>query len=635
MSEQTQKQLKNIADSFRKRPRRYVFIAVVLFWVVCTAALFWPRDVTFRYDAKTCFYQPTVLPQLLESSGKDFRLEADQVVRIGEIALFATKMCAVPVAPPSQGVVSAQLSIKGWIVKKVYTLHVTEPPKVIGNLNTKPIPLSKDLTIRLNQPDLIYSYRLVVADKSADCHSNGAALSCELQQLQLAQGQDYQLHLERYFATKKISVVTSQTVHTLEATNIVGSSIKMDETVFSKPTELILNTDKEVAVATVQLYKMSGSGREPITTSIVTDGKTLKLRWQGDLPRMSAYELDVASLTGKDGSGLGEKYRLGFRTSGGPKVTNVSIGTYKVALGATAVLTFDQPLQDSQDISGIITASGGARILSKSGNKVTISFAAVPRCSDVTIKVSDDLKSNYDISGGTAWGYSTRTICQVLGSIGTSVKGRSMTSYTFGDGPNTVLFTGAIHGSEASTRALMLRWVDELEVNAHSIPSDKTVVVIPAVNPDGFVAGSRTNANNVDLNRNFATADWKSDITTTSNAPFPGGGGKSSFSEPESQALANYVGRVRPRLVLSYHSIGGLLAANQAGDSGARANTYASLSGYRNTTGASDTFEYGISGTADDYYAEVYGVPSLLIELGSHTDPQFSRNQKAMWAMLK
>lgn|GEM_PF-5823351 len=46
-------------------------------------------------------------------------------------------------------------------------------------------------------------------------------------------------------------------------------------------------------------------------------------------------------------------------------------------------------------------------------------------------------------------------------------------------------------------------------------------------------------------------------------------------------------------------------------------------------------FEYSISGTADDWYAEALGVPSVLIELGSSTNHQFSRNQKAMWAMMR
>jgi len=282
-----------------------------------------------------------------------------------------------------------------------------------------------------------------------------------------------------------------------------------------------------------------------------------------------------------------------------------------------------------------MSATGGARVTGVKGSQVSVSFADVPRCGDVTIGVGDTLQNEHGVTGGSQWRFATRTVCQMQTTIGTSVKGRSIVAYSFGSGSEKVLYTGAIHGGEASTRSLLLRWVDELEANPRAIPTHKTVVVVPTINPDGVASGSRTNANNVDLNRNFATSDWKSDITTTSNAPFPGGGGMSALSEPEARATANFVARLRPQLVLSYHSIGGLLAANGVGSSMNRAGQYAQLSGYANTTGSSDTFEYGISGTADDYYGQVLGVPSMLIELGSHTYHQFERNKAAMWAMLK
>jgi hypothetical protein len=107
------------------------------------------------------------------------------------------------------------------------------------------------------------------------------------------------------------------------------------------------------------------------------------------------------------------------------------------------------------------------------------------------------------------------------------------------------------------------------------------------------------------------------------------------MSEPETKALAAYVQQVRPVLILSYHSIGALVAANQAGSSGSLASLYSRLSGYRNATGQSDeAFEYSISGTADDWYAQKMGTASILVELGSHSYDQFYTNQRAMWAMV-
>lgn len=622
---------------FRQIRMRYDVLVAVVVLIAASLMFFWPKSIDLSYEsAKTCIFQPTVLPGLLRSSGEsNYRLEASKVVYVANFPIAAVDMCVVPVVAPKEGIAKTELSVVGIPLKKQYAIVSSAPPRLSKKLANVSIPLSKPLTVKLESPDALFTYKVTVKGVATVCNRQDVQLDCDLRPLKLRQGSKYQMKLERYFNEKPVDVVAQQEIQTLEAISIVSASMKQGEVVYAKPTGLELNLDKPVADSTLRLYHITGENRKEVAITAKHSDKSIAVSWVDDLPRQSTYELVATTITAKDGSGLDGAYKLGFTTSGGPKVTNISVGANKVPMGATATITFDQPLSEAQDITQAITVKGGANIVGKSGNKVMVSFAGVPRCSDVIITVTDSLKSSFDISGGSAWSYATRTLCQQVGSIGTSAKGRQLTSYTFGSGPRTVVYTGAIHGTEVSSRALMLRWIDELEAAPRSIPNDVTVVVIPVINPDGVASGSRTNANNVDLNRNFATSDWTSDITTTSNDPFPGGGGVSPLSEPESQALASYIGRVRPMLVLSYHSIGALLAANQAGDSAARAGVYASLSGYRNTTGATGTFEYGISGTADDYYAEKLGVPSILIELGSHTDPQFSRNQKAMWAMIK
>lgn len=629
---------KVIIDSLRLHPRRYAVLSGVLLAALLVAATLWPRAITFSYaSAKTCFYQPTVAPGLLQSESTSFRLEAEQAFIVGNVPIAALRMCIIPVSAPSKGTHSAELFLRGvpWI-SKAYGVSVSEAPRVLAqSISGNALPASRTLNIPMNAEDEVFTYKIAANGKSADCEKDKRQLRCAVPELQLAQGTAYDLSLSRYFKGKRIGTVIDQKVTTLTATTVTQATFKEGEVIYAKPKSIELVADKIIASASLQLMRLEGDKQTPVATDLVRDGKKIIVSWKDDLPRQASFELVAQSIVGEDGSGLDAAYKLRFATSGGPKVTNISIGTYKVPLGATATITFDQPLLETQDLNGIVTASGGAAIMGRKANQITISFAAVPRCGSVAIGVTDTLKSSYDIAGGSAWQFNTRTICQAVGSIGASVKGRSILSYSFGNGPSVVLYTGAIHGNEASTRSLMLRWIDTLESKPGLIPADKTVVVIPVINPDGFAAGTRTNARNVDLNRNFATADWKSDITTTSNAPFPGGGGASALSEPESRALASYVARVKPRLVLSFHSVGSLLAANQVGDASQRAATYARLSGYSNTTGSSNTFEYGISGTADDYYGEVLGVPSVLIELGSHTADQFSRNSDAMWSMLR
>src|SRR4030095_16676652 len=189
------------------------------------------------------------------------------------------------------------------------------------------------------------------------------------------------------------------------------------------------------------------------------------------------------------------------------------------------------------------------------GATVTIRpVSALPRCTGFTVRVLDGLQNSFGIAGGSAWQFGSRTICQSVFSIGTSVRGRSITAYSFGSGPSKIILVGTTHAHEPSAITLMNRWVDYLEGNAHRIPANRTIIVIPNLNPDGYAAGSRTNARSVDLNRNFPANNWKAGVTMPDKSFNPTGGGTAPLSEPESSAIASYVLNQSPRLVLTYHA---------------------------------------------------------------------------------
>lgn len=94
-------------------------------------------------------------------------------------------------------------------------------------------------------------------------------------------------------------------------------------------------------------------------------------------------------------------------------------------------------------------------------------------------------------------------------TIGTSVLGNPIEAIHFTPPgyakprPPALLF-GAIHGDEAVTQLMLERLADELVER----PPGRDTWLIPCVNPDGVMAGTRDNANGVDLNRNFACASW-------------------------------------------------------------------------------------------------------------------------------
>jgi murein peptide amidase A len=129
-----------------------------------------------------------------------------------------------------------------------------------------------------------------------------------------------------------------------------------------------------------------------------------------------------------------------------------------------------------------------------------------------------------------------------------------------GDGPLAGLLTAGQHGEEADTALLVRRLLER-------IPGAETRwAVIPVLNPDGLLAGTRQNAAGVDLNRNFPSATWEQDATFT----FPPGidpelrvlahrtnrssPGAHAGSEPETRALIALIERLDPPLVVDLHS---------------------------------------------------------------------------------
>jgi len=610
-----------------------VFIVVGIFY---SLVFFLEKPVTLSYAGKTCVRQLTVLPGLYQVSEGGYTAHVEDKWQVGGVTLASLSMCFTPTEPPEPGV--KKVSVAPWdgpFARKTYAITTDPPPMAHMEKLTKPVPTSRPLAIHLSSTDKIFDYKLKIGDQQADCRPAESKIDCDIQELDILQGQTYQAELARYFNGKKVAIVARNKLATLSATKVADSSIKSGDTVYVKPTGIDLVFDKNVTKAQPVLYRIEGEKRTKLEVTSKTSGKTLHVTFAKELPRSADYELVIDGVVATDGSSLEDTFRLPFKISGGPKVTGINVGRTGVPLGVTAVISFDQPLSEKQDISKFVSLSGGVALVGKQGNQLLISLRGVPKCGDFSIKLTNDLQSNYEIAGNSAWNFAGRMVCHVIGTIGYSHQGRAINAYYFGNGPRTVVFTGAIHGSERSTKYLMDRWIQDLEVNAHKIPGDKQIIVVPTINPDGFASGARTNARNIDLNRNFNTSDWRTDVTDVYNRPFPGGGGPGPMSEPETVAIASLVQRLRPMLVLSYHSIGGVVAANQAGISNAMVGTYAALSGYRNATGQSGgTFEYAISGTADDWYAEKLGVASLLIEISSHSYHQFDRNQRAMWAMV-
>lgn len=121
-------------------------------------------------------------------------------------------------------------------------------------------------------------------------------------------------------------------------------------------------------------------------------------------------------------------------------------------------------------------------------------------------------------------------------------------------GAKKILVFSLIHGDETPAGTVGRYWMERLE----SIDPRNSWRVIPVLNPDGVKYKTRTNANKIDVNRNFPTKDWDSAAIanwkrTTSSNPrrFPGNEGG---SEPETKCALHHIDDFKPDFIVSVHT---------------------------------------------------------------------------------
>jgi protein MpaA len=610
-------------------------------------SFFWPRSVDFSYAGQNCFVSPVLLPNLVaKNQGETFAVQPSKSLTIAGYPLYSHTACVTPTeAPLEHGIEDLSLSPLGIsFLKKTIRVSTGGAPQVEYKAAlTGPVSTKDPLILPLSSGDQVFDYRLVVGEQQVTCHKDQSNIICEVDKLKLEQSAGYSFVLQRWFGGKLHKNLFEQNVSTVGAVVVTKSSIGAGETFFNVPTKLQLTFNKPVrSFDGVKLEQVAGKERTEVPVTASADGQTLTINLIKPLERRTTFELSVGSIAAPDGGHLPKTFVLPFTTSGGPKVKGVSVGSYKVSTATNVTLTFDSAVSEKQDLGKFVTVEVGSdkvgASVSQNGKTVTINpSASLPKCTRFKVTVKDGLENKYGVSGGSAWQYSSRTICQTVFSIGSSVQGRSILAYRFGNGNSRILYVGGTHGNEKSSVYTLNSWIDYLERNYDGIPAGRMIVVIPNLNPDGFAAGTRTNARNVDLNRNFPANDWKKGVTMPGGSYNPNGGGSKPLSEPESKALASYVLGHKPRLVLTFHAAAGVVMPNDAGDSDKLARLYDQKSNlyYQPASETGDIFTYDTTGAFEDWLRDKVGVPALLIEHWTMSSNEFYKNQPAMWYMAR
>ena len=105
--------------------------------------------------------------------------------------------------------------------------------------------------------------------------------------------------------------------------------------------------------------------------------------------------------------------------------------------------------------------------------------------------------------------------------------------------PNVIVI-GCFHGDEPQGNHLIRQYF--------KFAPKTNLLMVPCVNKSGFEAGTRINANGVDLNRNFPTKNW---ILGEKDDYF---GGNAPASEEETRFIISVVEKYIPKAILTLHS---------------------------------------------------------------------------------
>lgn len=114
---------------------------------------------------------------------------------------------------------------------------------------------------------------------------------------------------------------------------------------------------------------------------------------------------------------------------------------------------------------------------------------------------------------------------------------------------NNVLIIGVVHGDEPQGDYLIREYLKTFVRGG--------VLFIPSLNPDGKQLGRRTNANGVDLNRNFPTKNWGEnwgENATCDDESTAYYGGSSAASEVETRFLIDTIEKYSPKFVMTLHT---------------------------------------------------------------------------------
>ncbi|MDD3435630.1 MAG: DUF2817 domain-containing protein [Candidatus Gastranaerophilales bacterium] len=210
------------------------------------------------------------------------------------------------------------------------------------------------------------------------------------------------------------------------------------------------------------------------------------------------------------------------------------------------------------------------------------------------------------------------------------------------DGDKTILIIGTVHGDEPQGKFLIENYLDKINHPTHNNINDfskdlknlpprplgereefrneervseirvrgkNRLLFIPCLNPDGLELNTRTNANEVDINRNFPTKNWVRE-------PFASEyfGGENSASEIETKFVMEVISEFSPDIILTLHAP--YKVVNYDGPAEKIAKDISAIINYP----VESDIGYSTPGSFGNYAGIERNIPTITLELDEEID---------------
>ena len=249
-------------------------------------------------------------------------------------------------------------------------------------------------------------------------------------------------------------------------------------------------------------------------------------------------------------------------------------------------------------------------------------------------------------------------------SIGLSVMGKNLTGLALGEGDTEVFFNATHHANEWITTPVVFKFAEDYakanafdtnigDISAKKLFSEKTLYIVPTVNPDGMdlVTGGMTNTYYLDLastiSKNYPAipypSGWKANILGTDlNLNYPAGWrnarenkfalgfvspaprdyvGTAPLSAPESRAVYNFTLDHDFALTVSFHTQGEVIYWKyldyEPENSRAIGEEMSRVSGYELSLTPTESGYAGYK----DWFILNYNRPGYTVEVGRGENP--------------